>query len=60
MMFPYTTPGNLFLVALIETNQAKHSYSVLTRSLNITAENWSDATQLQITKPLFLMYTFYF
>lgn len=40
MMFPYTTSGNLFLVVLIETKQAKHSYSVL--SLNITAENWSD------------------
>jgi len=40
-MFPYTTPENLLLVALIERKQAKHSQSLL--SLNITADKWSDA-----------------
>jgi hypothetical protein len=57
-MFPYTTPVDLLSAALIESKQAKHSRRLLT--LNITAEKWSDALQLQITQPLFVMYTFYF
>jgi len=28
-MFPYTTPENLLLVALIESKQAKHSHRLL-------------------------------
>jgi len=35
-MFPYTTPENLLLVALIESKQAKLSHRL--PSLNITAD----------------------
>jgi len=50
-MFPYTTPENLLLVALIKSKQAKHSYGLL--SLHITADKWNNAVLLQITEPLF-------
>jgi hypothetical protein len=41
-----------------DRRQASKTFRLL--SLNITAEKWSDAVQLQITEPLFVMYTFYF
>jgi len=40
-MFPYTTPENLLLVALIERKQAKLSHRLL--SLSIIADKWSEA-----------------